>query len=56
MSGGQDPMFTEDMGQELAGHFPQGQHLHFEQMGHLMIAEAPSAINSAIAQFLNGLE
>ncbi len=56
MSGGQDPMFTEDMGRELAGHFPQGQHLHFEQMGHLMMAEAPNAINRAIAQFLNRLE
>lgn len=52
MSGGQDLLFTEQMGRELAAHFPQGQHLHLENVGHLMMAEVPEVINSAIAQFL----
>jgi pimeloyl-ACP methyl ester carboxylesterase len=52
ISGGQDPMFTEQMGQELAAHFPRGQHLHLPDVGHLMIAETPEVINNAIANFL----
>jgi pimeloyl-ACP methyl ester carboxylesterase len=51
ISGGQDPMFTDGMGEALAKHFPQGQHLHFADAGHLVMAEYPAAINQAILQF-----
>ncbi|MDA0266146.1 MAG: alpha/beta hydrolase [Cyanobacteria bacterium] len=51
ISGGQDPMFTDEMGVALAAHFPQGRHLHFEAAGHLVMAEYPDPINAALAQF-----
>lgn len=52
MSGGQDPMFTHAMGQELASHFAQGQHLHFPNGGHLLMAEYGEEVNGAIATWL----
>ncbi|PSN15158.1 alpha/beta hydrolase [filamentous cyanobacterium CCP5] len=51
ISGGQDPMFTAAMGEALVEHFPQGQHLHLENAGHLVMAEYPEAINQALFQF-----
>lgn len=53
ISGGQDPMFTEEMGETLARRFPQSKHIHFPQTGHLLIAEYPEAVNGAIADFLS---
>lgn len=52
ISGGQDPTFTNAMGADLAAYFPQGKHLHIKQAGHLVMAEYPETINSAIARFL----
>ncbi|WP_013323480.1 alpha/beta fold hydrolase [Gloeothece verrucosa] len=55
ISGGQDSMFTQSMGEELASHFTQGQQLHLPQAGHLVIAEYPEIVNEAICNFLNKL-
>ena len=53
ISGGNDPMFTESMGEELAAKFNFGEHLHFPEAGHLLIAEYPEIINTAIANFID---
>ncbi|RZM77763.1 alpha/beta fold hydrolase [Leptolyngbya iicbica] len=53
ISGGQDPMFTHDMGAALVQHFPQGHHLHLENAGHLVMAEYPDTINQALLDFWN---
>lgn len=50
VSGGQDPMFTAQMGAELTAHFPKGKHLHLTDAGHLVMAEYPQVINQAIAR------
>ncbi len=55
VSGGQDPMFTEQMGVELADQFINGQHLHLLNGGHLMMAEDAEGINRAIGQFVGQL-
>lgn len=47
-SGGQDPMFTYEMGETLAQHFPQGQHQHLPQSGHLLMAEQPETVNAIL--------
>lgn len=52
ISGGQDSMFSEEMGENLAAVFPNAQHLHLPEAGHLMIAEYPDEVNGAIAQFI----
>ncbi|MDJ0708365.1 MAG: alpha/beta hydrolase [Leptolyngbyaceae cyanobacterium MO_188.B28] len=52
ISGGQDSMFTKQMGDVLAAVFPQGEHLHLPEAGHLLIAEYPEIVNSAIARFI----
>ncbi|MDJ0571859.1 MAG: alpha/beta hydrolase [Pleurocapsa sp. MO_192.B19] len=49
ITGGQDPSFTSEMGEELASRFPLGQHLHLADAGHLLIAEYPQIVNEAIA-------
>ncbi len=51
ITGGQDAMFTDKMGAALARHFSQGQHLHLEDAGHLVMAEYPEEINQVLAQF-----
>ena len=53
ISGGRDPMFTQEMGEELVQHFPQGKHLHLPQAGHLLIAEYPDVVNQEIARWLD---
>lgn len=53
ISGGQDSMFTEAMGSTLAAHFPQGQHLHLPDAGHLLMAEYPEIVNRAIADWVD---
>jgi len=55
ISGGQDPMFTAQMGEELATYFPQGRHLHLHSAGHLVMAEYPAEINQAIAALVKTL-
>jgi pimeloyl-ACP methyl ester carboxylesterase len=52
ITGGQDPMFSYDMGEQLASHFYQGQHLHFPKAGHIVMAEYSEAVNEAIANWL----
>ena len=52
ISGGQDSMFSREMGEALAAVFPKGEHLHLPDAGHLMIAEYPEVVNSAIASFI----
>lgn len=52
ISGGNDPMFTESMGEELAAKFDLGEHLHLPEAGHLLIAEYPQIVNNAIADFI----
>jgi pimeloyl-ACP methyl ester carboxylesterase len=52
ISGGQDSMFSQAMGEALAAIFPKGEHLHLPDAGHLMMAEFPEVINQAIATFL----
>ena len=52
ITGGKDPSFTREMGEELANSFPLGQHLHLPEAGHLLIAEYPDLVNQAIANFI----
>lgn len=52
ITGGQDPMFTEKMGDELTTHFCKGTHLHFANAGHLVMAEFAELVNFAIADWL----
>lgn len=52
ISGGQDSMFSKEMGEDLAAVFPNAQHLHLPKAGHLMIAEYPDEVNGAIAHFI----
>lgn len=51
ISGGQDPAFSPMMAADLARHFAPGQHLHLENAGHLVMAEYPDQINTALANF-----
>ena len=53
ISGGQDSMFSKEMGEGLAAVFPNAQHLHLPEAGHLVIAEYPDEVNGAIAQFIS---
>ncbi|MEG4577936.1 alpha/beta hydrolase [Microcoleus sp. N3A4] len=53
ITGGRDPMFTAEMGKDLADHFHHSKHLHIPEAGHLVIAEFPEVVNQAIAQFLS---
>jgi pimeloyl-ACP methyl ester carboxylesterase len=56
ITGGQDPSFTREMGDELANSFQLGQHFgqhfHLPDAGHLLIAEYPEMVNTAIADFI----
>jgi len=52
MSGGQDPAFTQAMGEALARCFVHGQHWHLPDAGHLIMAEYPAVVNAAIAQLI----
>jgi len=52
ITGGKDPMFTARMGDELVNHFSNGTHLHVPQAGHLVMAECPEVVNSALANWL----
>ena len=55
ISGGQDSMFSKEMGEDLAAIFPNSEHLHLSKAGHLMIAEYPDEVNSAIANFISAI-
>ncbi len=52
ISGGKDPTFTSQMGEELAACFPKGEHLHLPNAGHLVMAEYRDVVNCAIAEFI----
>ncbi|MEM8830861.1 MAG: alpha/beta hydrolase [Cyanobacteria bacterium P01_G01_bin.19] len=52
ITGGQDPSFTQEMGEKLASNFSLGKHLHLPEAGHLLIAEYPQVVNEAIADML----
>ena len=52
ITGGKDPSFTKEMGDELANSFQLGQHLHLPEAGHLLIAEYPQIVDWAIADFI----
>lgn len=56
ITGGKDPMFTPQMGAELASYFPRGQHLNLDNAGHLVMAEYPEVINQAFADLLQKLQ
>lgn len=53
ITGGQDPSFTKEMGEELTNSFSSAEHLHLPDAGHLLIAEYPQVVNEAIAEFIN---
>ncbi|MGB3612557.1 MAG: alpha/beta hydrolase [Elainellaceae cyanobacterium] len=55
VSGGEDSMFTCDMGEALTQHFPQGRHLHWQDGGHLVMAEFPEQVNQELLQFRQNL-
>ena len=55
ITGGKDPSFTKEMGDELANSFQLGQHFHLPEAGHLLIAEYPDRVNGAIADFINNI-
>ncbi|QDL10936.1 alpha/beta hydrolase [Brasilonema octagenarum UFV-E1] len=55
ITAGLDPMFTHQMGNDLARHFVNGTHLHVTNAGHLVMAECPELINSAILKYLIGI-
>lgn len=52
ISGGQDSMFSQEMGENLAALFPQGEHLHLPEAGHLIMAEYPEIVNQVISDFI----
>lgn len=52
ITGGRDAMFSYKMGEQLASHFDQGQHLHFPEAGHIVMAEYSKDVNEAIAHWL----
>ena len=52
ITGGKDPSFTKEMGDELTNSFELGQHFHLPEAGHLLIAEYPQIVNNAIANFI----
>ncbi|MGB3297016.1 MAG: alpha/beta hydrolase [Phormidesmis sp.] len=56
ISGGQDSMFSKEMGEALAVTFPNSEHLHLPEAGHLLIAEYPQVVNKAIANFIVSLQ
>lgn len=55
ITGGKDPSFTKEMGDELANSFQLGQHFHLPEAGHLLIAEYPDRVNGAIADFIDNI-
>ncbi|MGF1591415.1 MAG: alpha/beta fold hydrolase [Pleurocapsa sp.] len=55
ITGGKDPSFTKEMGDELANSFTLGQHFHLPTAGHLLIAEDHQTVNQAIADFIDNI-
>lgn len=56
ITGGQDSVFTEMMGRQLATHFKDHHHLHLSTAGHLAMAEFPDQVNSTIAHWISTLQ
>ncbi|MEG3436859.1 alpha/beta hydrolase [Pannus brasiliensis CCIBt3594] len=55
ITGGNDPSFSKDMGDDLVSHFQRGQHLHLPSAGHLLIAEQAEQVNAAIDRWVSTL-
>lgn len=53
ITGGRDPSFTQQMGEDLANSFHFGQHFHLPSAGHLSIAEYPQIVNNIISNFID---
>lgn len=56
ITGGRDPSFTQQMGEDLANSFHFGQHFHLPSAGHLSIAEYPQIVNSTISNFVDRID
>ena len=52
ISGGRDPCFNKAMGDQLASHFDQAEHLHLPEASHLLMAEDPESVNGAIRRWV----
>ena len=52
LSGGEDPMFSQTMGDTLASCFLHGRHHHLRSCGHLLMAEEPETVNQLIANWI----
>jgi pimeloyl-ACP methyl ester carboxylesterase len=55
ISGGKDPTFTVEMGDELAAMFINRTHLHLKNAGHLVMAEFAELVNMAIGNWVKQL-
>ncbi|BAZ12205.1 alpha/beta hydrolase fold protein [Calothrix sp. NIES-4071] len=55
ISGGKDPTFTVEMGDELASIFINRTHLHLKNAGHLVMAECSELVNAAIGDWVKKL-
>ncbi|CCI04782.1 alpha/beta fold hydrolase [Microcystis aeruginosa] len=55
ITGGEDPTFNKNMGDNLTDYFPQGNHFHLERAGHLLIAEYADIVNQVIANWCQSL-
>lgn len=55
ISGGKDPTFTVEMGDELASMFTNKNHLHLKDAGHLVMAECSELVNAAIGDWVKKL-
>jgi pimeloyl-ACP methyl ester carboxylesterase len=52
ITGGRDPTFSQEMGDQLSSHFQRSKHLHFPDAGHIVMAEYPAEVNAAIATWI----
>ena len=53
ISGGNDPTFTREMGDELTASLPNATHIHLPEAGHLLLAEYPERVNQIISDFIS---
>jgi pimeloyl-ACP methyl ester carboxylesterase len=52
ITGGCDPTFSQGMGEQLASHFLRSRQLHFPGAGHIVMAEYPAEVNTAIGAWV----
>ena len=55
LSGGQDPIASQERVRELAELVPGADYRHLPEAGHLLFLEAPDAVRAAIQPFLDSL-